>query len=74
MVHGDPKQLEQYPQRSWLTIMKKFEKLRKLSKCDTNIQSEQCYWKNGDDKFARGTVATNLQFVLKKKRSIYEEQ
>lgn len=48
--------------------MKKLEKLRKLPKCDTNTQGEQCYWKNGANKFARGWVATNLQCVKKKKK------
>lgn len=53
--------------------MKKLEKLRKLPKCDTNTQGEQCYWKNGANKFARGWVATNLQCVKKKKKYLWSK-
>jgi hypothetical protein len=48
-----------------ILMMKQFEILRQLPKCDTETQSEYILLENGADRLARCRVATNLQFVKK---------
>ena len=49
--------------------MKKFEILQELPKCDTETESEQIRLEKLCQQIAYCTVATNLQFAKKKKKS-----
>ena len=46
-----------------LLIMKKFEILRELPKCEFAHEVSKCYWKKGTNRLAECRVPTNLQFV-----------
>ena len=74
VVHGVSKQSTVTSKISWSQIkvtniitMETFEILLELPKCDRDKVSK-CSWKNGTYKFARCRVATNLQYVKKKKK------
>lgn len=50
--------------------MKKFETAQELSKCEQRHKVSKYCWKNGVNRLAQHSVATNVQFVLKKKISV----
>ena len=49
-------------------IMKKFETAQELSKCEQRHKVSKYCWKNGVNRLAQHSVATNVQFVKKKKK------
>lgn len=49
-----------------IIIMKKFETAQELSKCEHRHNVSKYCWKNGANRCAQHSVATNVQFVLKK--------
>lgn len=50
-----------------MITMKKFETAQELSKCEQRHKVSKYCWKNGVNRLAQHSVATNVQFVLKKK-------
>ena len=48
--------------------MKKFETAQELSKCEQRHKVSKYCWKNGVNRLAQHSVATNVQFVKKKKK------
>ena len=54
--------------------MKKFEIFQELPKYDRETWSEQMLLENDTDRVIQGRLATNLQFVKKEKRKIFEAQ
>ena len=51
-------------------IMKKFETAQELSKCEQRHKVSKYCWKNGVNRLAQHSVATNVQFVKKKKKKV----
>ena len=50
-------------------IMKMFEIMQELTKCDTKMLSKQILLENGSDGLVQCKVATNLQLVKKKNKN-----